>query len=993
MRNLLLTMMIALFSVSVSMGQGRVVTGTVTEADTGEPIPGANVIVKGTSSGSVTDLDGNFTVNVSSDDAVLLFSFVGFVSQEIPVGNQSAIDVALASDVTALSEVVVTGYGTQEKKEITSAVASVKEKDFNVGMVNNPAQLIQGKVAGLIITKPGGDPNDDYTIRLRGVSTFGANQEPLIVIDGFIGASLNSVDPADIASMDVLKDASAAAIYGTRGSSGVILITTKSGKKGRARVSYNGSVAFDMIDRTMKFMTADEYRQVPGAVDFGSDTDWLKEVTQTGVSQIHNLSLDGGSEKTQYRLSVNYRDIGSIGLNTGFEQINTRLNLSQKVLNDKGKFILNLSSTTRDAQLGSKDAFRYAVLSNPTMPVLYDGSDGLLNVGGYSERDVFDYFNPVSIAKQLQDDQKYSRLMGQLRFEYDLSDFVNGLRVSTTYSNQIEDQLRGKYAPSTLKFEDGNNNRGNAERFTEKKENSLWESTLDWVGDVGIVSVKGLLGYSYQSFYTENFYAGAGRMAADELGYNNLAAAEDFKNGLGDVRSYAEESELSAYFARVNLTADNTYFFSASVRREGSTRFGANNRWGWFPAVSAGVDVAQIVSIPVISQLKVRGSYGRTGALPQQVYVPLERSGPTGNFLNAGTWLPSYGPLSNPNPDLAWETTEETNFGLDFVTENGKWNGSFEYYTRNVSDLIALVDVTVPPNQFQETFVNIAKLETTGFEFLVNWNAVQKNNFNYSTTLNFSTFSTKIKSLTSGEFSFGNGGVLYRANMGAPGQNDTRLVRIKEGEPFGDLWGPVWDGTSLTTSGDAPGTPIFEDLDGSGGDYCNCEDDRTVIGNGLPDFSFGWNSSFQFGQGWDASLFFRGTFGHDLLNSYRAFYENTESTTVGTWNIVKTDAFNPDVKKAVVNSTHVEKASYVKLDNASIGYTFKLANNNTFNNLRLSLAGQNLFVITDYSGIDPEVRMQDLDDPENPDNLAPGIERRSTFFTTRTITFGVAVQF
>jgi TonB-linked SusC/RagA family outer membrane protein len=649
MRNLLLTMMIALFSVSVSMGQGRVVTGTVTEADTGEPIPGANVIVKGTSSGSVTDLDGNFTVNVSSDDAVLLFSFVGFVSQEIPVGNQSTIDVVLESDVTALSEVVVTGYGTQEKKEITSAVASVKEKDFNVGMVNNPAQLIQGKVAGLIITKPGGDPNDDYTIRLRGVSTFGANQEPLIVIDGFIGASLNSVDPADIASMDVLKDASAAAIYGTRGSSGVILITTKSGKKGRARVSYNGSVAFDMIDRTMKFMTADEYRQVPGAVDFGSDTDWLKEVTQTGVSQIHNLSLDGGSEKTQYRLSVNYRDIGSIGLNTGFEQINTRLNLSQKVLNDKGKFILNLSSTTRDAQLGSKDAFRYAVLSNPTMPVLYDGSDGLLNVGGYSERDVFDYFNPVSIAKQLQDDQKYSRLMGQLRFEYDLSDFVNGLRVSTTYSNQIEDQLRGKYAPSTLKFEDGNNNRGNAERFTEKKENSLWESTLDWVGDVGIVSVKGLLGYSYQSFYTENFYAGAGRMAADELGYNNLAAAEDFKNGLGDVRSYAEESELSAYFARVNLTADNTYFFSASVRREGSTRFGANNRWGWFPAVSAGVDVAQIVSIPVISQLKVRGSYGRTGALPQQVYVPLERSGPTGNFLNAGTWLPSYGPLSNSN--------------------------------------------------------------------------------------------------------------------------------------------------------------------------------------------------------------------------------------------------------------------------------------------------------------------------------------------------------
>lgn len=985
MRNLLLITMIALFSVSVSYGQGRVVTGTVTEADTGDPIPGANVVVKGTASGSVTDIDGKYSVNISDDEATLVYSFVGFVSQEIVVGNQSIIDVTLASDITALSEVVVTGYGTQEKKEITSSVASVKEEDFNVGMVNSPAQLIQGKVAGLTITKPGGNPNDDYTVRLRGVTTFGANQEPLVVIDGFIGASLSSVDPADIASMDVLKDGSAAAIYGTRGSSGVILITTKSGKKGRANIDYNGSVSFDNVDRSMNFMTPAEYRQVDGAVDLGSSTDWLDEVTQTGVSQVHNLSMAGGSDKTQYRASVNFRDVQGMAINTGFQQINGRLNLSQSALNDRAKFILNISQTTRESQYGYTDAFRYAILSNPTLPVKFDGTQGLTDIGGYAERDVFDYFNPVSIAEQNLNDGKDSRTMGQLRFEYDLGDLVNGLRFAMSYSAQIENDIRGQYYPKTSKYGDGFANSGNASRSTERRQNELFETTLDWIGTAGSTDITALLGYSYQDFFTEGFNMGGGQFLTDAFTYNNMGASQDFDNGLGDVGSYAYMSRLIAFFGRVNLNISDTYFLSVSARQEGSSRFGENNKWGLFPAASAAVDIAQLASVG-LANLKVRASYGRTGAIPGQSYLSLQRFGPQGNFFYNGAYVPSYGPVSNPNPDLAWETKDELDFGVDFVTENGRWSGTADYYIRTISDMILPVNVPVPPNLFQTTQVNIGELKTSGFEFLLEWKAVQNAGFNYTTNLNFSTFNTKIESLTSGNLSFGEGGVLYRAGMGSPGQNDTELVRVKQGEPLGDLWGPVWDGETL----DADGVPVFEDLNDDGS-FCDCDDDRTVIGNGLPDFTIGWNNTFSFGKGWDASLFFRGSFGHELLNSYRGFYENNESTTVGSWNIVKTDAYNPDVKKAVVNSQHVESASFLKLDNASIGYSFDMSNSAAFNKIRLFLAGQNLLTITNYSGVDPEVRYTDVEN--NNDALAPGIERRGTYFTARTITVGLNLSF
>ena len=468
---------------SVAWSQSKTVTGRVTSADDDSAIPGVNILEKGTSNGTVTDSEGNYSISVGAN-STLVYSFVGYASTEVVVGSQTTVNVSLTLDVTSLSEIVVTGYGTQEKKELTSSVSSIKAKDFNVGTVNDPAQLLQGKVAGLNIAKAGNDPNGTYNIRLRGIASFGANTEPLIVIDGVIGGSLNTVDPNDIASIDVLKDGSAAAIYGSRGGSGVILITTKSGKAGKMVVEYNGSFAVEQVANTIDVMTAEEYRNLPVQADirdFGASTDWFKEVTGTGYYQVHNLSLAGGAGGTTYRGSFNVRDAQGIAINSGFDQINGRFNLTQKALNDRATFTVNLSTNRKEAEYGFLESLRYAIISNPTMPVYNnepsaDSPIGGGEFGGYAERGIFDYYNPVSIAQQNKSDGTDSRLLYSLRAEYDFSDLLPGLRAAAFYSQQNESEIRGQYFAKTSKWT-GYNRNGLANRLTRQANNELFELT------------------------------------------------------------------------------------------------------------------------------------------------------------------------------------------------------------------------------------------------------------------------------------------------------------------------------------------------------------------------------------------------------------------------------------------------------------------------------------------------------------------------------------
>jgi TonB-linked SusC/RagA family outer membrane protein len=980
--------LLLVLAANVAYGQSKAVKGKVTSSDDGSSIPGVNIIEKGTSNGTVTDVDGNYSINVS-DGATLVFTFVGFTSQEIAVGTQTTISVAMSADVQSLTEVVVVGYGTQEKKEITSSVASVKAEDFNKGTVNNPMQLLQGKVAGLNISRAGGDPNGSFNVRLRGVGTIGANVEPLVVIDGVIGGSLSTVDPNDIASMDVLKDGSAAAIYGSRGGSGVILVTTKSGKSGRVMVDYNGSYAIENVANSIDVMTAEEYRQVPGHIDLGASTDWLDVVTRQGTAMVHNLSLSGGTPQTTYRASINVRNTEGVGIKSGFDQFNGRLNLSQKALKDRATITLNFSSTQKDAQEGNTASFNYAVLANPTMPV-YDNTltspTAGAAYGGYAERAIFDFFNPLSIVELNERDKKQSSLLVSLRGEYDFTDFIDGLRASAFYSAQEEEDLYGASNAKTSKF-GGRGGLGGAGRAVDKRYNELFETTVNYDKTFGAINAALLGGYSYQYFFNEGFGASGGNFLTDAFTYNNLGAALDFDNGLGDVYSYANSNKLVAFFGRLNLTFFDNFYLSASVRREGSSRFGANEKWGTFPAASAGVNLTNLFEIPAVNSLKLRASYGVTGTQPGNSYISLQRFGRTGSFFYNGAYGPSYGPISNPNPDLKWESKSEIDFGFDFAMLDSRLTGTFDWYQRTTKDMIVPVNVPVPPNLYSQTELNLGELRNSGFELSLNFAAITKPNFTWSVGGNVGTYDTEVISLKTpdGNSSIGEGGVLYRASMGAPGQSAVNLVRVKEGSPLGDLWGLVYNGVN----GD--GNYGYVDINGDGVISTDNDDDKTVIGNGLPTATVGFNNSFTF-KHFDLNIFLNGAFGHDLLNSYRGFYENNETTTVNNWNIVTTKYYDPSVTKANVNSHHVEKASFVRLNNASLGYNFPVNKGGLIRNFRIYVAGQNLFTITDYTGVDPEVRYMDTD-PEPDDGLASGIERRSTYFTTRTYTFGVNLGF
>jgi TonB-linked SusC/RagA family outer membrane protein len=979
----LLVFLLCLSLPSLTFAQDGEITGKVTDTESGEGIPGVSVIIKGTSRGAITDLDGSYSISAGSDD-VLAFSFLGYVTVEETVANRTVINVGLSPSIQALTEVVVVGYGTQERKEITSAVTSVKSENFNQGTVNDPRQLLQGKVAGLNIARPGGNPNGGFNMRLRGISSIGENAEPLVVIDGVIGGSLSTVDPNDIESMDVLKDGSAAAIYGTRGSAGVILVTTKTGKVGRTVVEFNSTMGVENVARTISVMNAKEYRAVPNSIDLGGNTNWLDEVTGTGLSFVNNLSLGGGTASTSYRVSINSRNVNGVGINSGFDQLNARLNLTQKALKDKAIFTVNLSNTTIDREFGNDNSFRYAIVSNPTIPVRSSLAQDV-QFGGYTERDIFDWFNPVSIAEQNISDGRDSKLLASIRGEYN---FTNKFRGAVFYASQRETDWRGSYSPKTAKFGGGFGRNGLATVQNNERLNELFETTLNYDENVGKVGMAFLAGYSFQKFFNQGNYTQAGNFLTDAFTYNNIGAALDLANGLSTVYTYANSNKLVAFFGRANFNLDDTYLLSLSARYEGSTRFGANNKWGLFPAISAGVNIANLIDMAGVTAMKFRASYGRTGTQPGESYLSLLRFGRQGNFFYNGQFVPSYGPVSNANPDLAWETKDEYNVGLDFVILNNRLDGAIDYYTRVTTGMILPINVPVPPNLFPTTQLNIGEMSNSGLEVMLNYKVIQKSDFRWSTGVNFSTLKTKLRSLSSGDLSFGE--VNYRSNFGSPGQNLTQLIRIQENGPLGQIWGPVLDGINEN------GSPRMKVIDGTALDangnpvYCNCNDDRAQLGTAYPTLNFGFNNSFKY-KNWDLNFFFRGSFGHYLINSYRGFYENTEGTTVQNYNIVNTKYYDENITKAEYNSSHVEKADFVVLDNATLGYNFKMSPGKAVGRIRTFISVQNPFMFTGYTGVDPEVRYGDSEAGGDP--LAPGIERRATYFTTTITTLGLNLTF
>lgn len=982
---------------SDSLAQERVtISGIVTDAEDGTPLPGVNITVPGSSEltdseiGTTTNMEGEYSLNVPEELNELNFSYIGYNTQTVEINNRTEINVELEQDLRLLDDVVVVGYGVQDRREITSSVASVDADQFNRGNINNTEQLIQGKVSGLEITRPGGDPNADFTMRLRGLSTIGANTEPLVVIDGVPGADFQSVDPNDVQSIEVLKDASAAAIYGTRGSSGVILVTTKSGTPGGDRgitVNYNGQLSNSFVANRYETLSAEEYRglqdQNISINDLGSSSDFWEEVTQQAYTQTHSMSVAGGDANTTYRVSGNFRDVQGIQKDTGNKRLNARLNLERRALNENLTLTGNFSITNREEDIGLGEVFRYATVFNPTAPIRNDDGTFFRPTG-------FDNFNPVALNEQAIYDVETNRYTLSMRGEYDFSDLIDGFSSSIFYSLENDDEFIGQYYSRNLPFR-GAGRSGLAIREEHTSQNELFETTINYRNSFEFMRVETVAGYSFQEFIDQGQGAEGGNFSSDAFTYNNFGFSRDFNEGLGDVYSYREESRLISFFGRTNLTFDNTYFLSGTFRHEGSTRFGEGNKWGNFFAVSGGIEITNLIEIPRADEFKFRLSYGEAGLLPPSVGLSQLRFIQGPSFLVEGEFVPSLGPDGNPNPDLAWERKKEINAGLDFSFLSDRFTGSLDYYNSSTEDLLLNFQVPVPPNLAPTTWVNIGEIQNEGFEALLNYLAVQGNNFSWTTSLTFSTNRAELVSLSSGDFEFGEQTLI--SNMGAPGLNDTDIIRVREGRPIGEIWGPEFAGISEN------GNWQFYDADGNvvSSEELTSDDDQ-VIGNGMPDFNIGFDNTFNF-RNFDFNMFWRGSFGHDLVNTYDVFYNNPE--IAGAFNISERAVDSPLREGNQFSSYHVEDASFMRLENVTLGYNFSLSDISAIRELRLYVTGNNLWTITDYNGVDPEVRYFDEGPTDNagftePDALAalaPGIERRNQWFTQTSVVFGINIGF
>lgn len=958
-------------------GPPKTVTGVVTDASSGAPLQGATVSVKNTATVTSSDADGKFSITVPSDDAVVDISYVGYVTLSLPVKGTNSLSVKLNKDINSLDEVVVVGYGTQKKGDLTSAVASVKQESFVKGFVRDAAQLIQGKVAGLSVSTSSGSPTAGTQIQLRGITTLNASTAPLVLIDGVPG-NLNSVSPEDIESIDVLKDGSAAAIYGTRGTNGVILITTRKIQGGgKSVVEYNTYASIQTIARRPRFLNAEEFRQFSKDgypfIDYGLNTDWFKEISRpTPFSQTHNLTFQGGNRQTSYTANINYRNWEGMFLKSVNRQLTLRADVNHSMLEGKVKVNLNVISRQRNDDGGFNSyVYRQSVIRNPTDSV-YDYQ------GNWKERNIYFYDNPLGYIMETlaRNQSQETRLSASVT-----ANIARGLNAKLLVANVKSESLSGfsetKKHVSTTK----NGRNGNASRSTSASEDNLLEFTLDYTKSFGKHRLVALAGYSYQDAQDEDFSVSNWDFPTDEYSYNRLQAGNALGRGEASMSSFQSSSKLIGFFGRINYNFSDKYLLSASVRREGSSKFGANHKWGTFPAISAAWRVKNesfLRDVKFIHDLKVRAGFGVTGIAPGSSYLSQTSLNYGTRFLDNGVWIQSLSPVRNPNPDLRWEKKEEVNFGIDLSILKGRLSTTIDIYKRTTRDMLYNYSVPVPPYLFNSILANVGVMENKGVEVLINYNAIQKKDFSWETSVNFSTNSNKLVSLSNNQFRT-TANFFTAGGTGEPVQDYTHRVDI--GGPIGNFHG------YRSVDIDANGLWIIEGADGKPKPYSQArQEDKKILGNGLPKYYAGWNNTVRY-KNWDLSVLMRGAFGFQILNFQRMFYENSQPQILGNYNVLLSAFDKVYGKTRLTNSQayvsyYVENGDYWKIDNITLGYNVNLKSNKYVKSLRIYASGLNMFTITGYKGIDPEV---------NRSGLAPGNDERDKYPTTRTFTLGALV--
>lgn len=958
-------------------------SGVIKDAN-GEPLIGVTVLEQGTSNGTVTDVNGRYTLKTTKPNAKLKVSYIGYESQIITPGQS----VTLSANDATLNEVVVVGYGTMRRKDVTSSITTVNAKDLDKGVYTDPAQMLQGKVAGLVISSSG-DPNGSSSITLRGSSSLreGEAMQPYYVIDGIPGMDISMVAPDDIESIDVLRDATATAIYGSKAANGVIIITTKKGAEGKTNVSYNGYVAFDNALKTLDMASAAELRASGEVVeDEGANTDWQDEVLRTGVSHNHNLSISGGNKQTKYIASLNYIDHDGVIRGTEMNRVNGRALITTKVLKDRLTLSAGINAMRgvhKGVPVGQRgesvlDAMNYY---SPTNPVRNeDGSWFKSDIGSQN-------YNPLSMINEDSNEFEWRRMQYIGKASLDI---IDGLVWNANYSYNSKQKVYSYYNSSLSQLPYGGT-KGKAHRDTRLGHDQTFETYLNY--DLTLAKVHKLslmAGYSWEErVNNDGFGVSVYNFYNDQLGFKNLAYG-NFINGMSDVDSGVEEIVRNiSFYGRANYSYDGKYLLQATVRRDGSSVFGANNRWGTFPSVSAAWNIAEesFMKDGIFDQLKLRAGYGVSGnALGFGAYSAYTLFGLNSgsSFTYNGVTYSKIEATQNGNKDLKWETTKMFNVGVDFAFLDSRLSGSIEFYSKKTSDLIWSYDVSTNIYPVGSMNANVGDITNTGIELTVNAVPVKTKDFTWQTTVNLAHNKNKVDKLSNKKFS-----VDYKdwgdPNIGGISSNG-EVERIKEGESLGTFWTYEWagynehgqstyyvhDATTGERTGEVTTTPEKKD--------------KTKVGCALPKVTYGWNNTLTYKK-WALTAFFQGNIGNKIMNATRAHYSNKALLSAGKnvlADALKDKYFTSDNTYYYPSDRYLENGSFFRLSTLSLAYTFDNLDG-WLKSVQVYGTAKNVFTITGYKGLDPDINLGGLE---------PGLDKRETFYPhTRSFIFGVKVNF
>ena len=970
----------------------RKVSGKVSDSS-GGALPGVTVVVKGTTNGTITDANGNYTIFKVPENSSLQFSFVGMKSQEISVGGKTSINVTLVDETVGIEEVVAVGYGVQRKSDLTGATNRLSEKDMIKTLASSPVEMIQGRVAGVNITQNSGEPGAGMTVRIRGASSIRSGQEPLYVVDGIpldnsnltpaggtaagygSGGSKNPlgfINPEDIESIDILKDASSTAIYGARGANGVVLVTTKKGKKGESTITFDSYLGVSTIRTKMDMLTADAFRaytRADGAklLDKGASTDWQNEIFRSALTQNHALGLSGGSDKSSYHLSLGYLDQQGIILNSGMKKLNGSIKLTQKAFNDKLLLTASLmASQQADARMpiteasGSGyegDLIITALKSNPTFPIY--NADGTYFQYTTAQR------NPVAMMNLVDDRTNTLRVVANMSAEYEI---IKGLKYKlnigldkATAERRVNQDNQLSYLP----------NHGQANINSLSATNKLIENYVTYATKFGDAhSFNFLLGHSYQNFSgTSNnlFVYGftvQGVKYTDNLGYGNFSSSVS--------SSSAYEREIQSFFGRVNYSLKDRYLLTFTMRRDGSSKFGANNKYGNFPSAALAWRVLEedfMKSVNLFSNLKVRLGWGLTGnqEIPDKISLMSVGTATNANLLSNGVLIPGITFNRTPNPDIKWETTNQVNFGIDFGFLKDRLSGTIDLFNKKTTDVLLEIASKDPaPTSTQWQNVPGLVIKNNGIEIGLTGVMINKPGVKWDATFNIASINNKVSGLVT---------PIQTGAASGQGLSGTFTQEIANDQPIGSFYGMVFEGF------DSKGLGIYK-KDASGAVV------KEFLGSALPDVTYSLSSSLKF-KSFDASMFWYGTRGNKVYNNtanalfLRGPLENSGNVRAD----IATNAESPSNSNAF-SSRFIEDGSFLRLANLTLGYTFNTKSIKWLSKFRVYATGNNLLLVTKYKGFDPEVNIN----ASNNNVPSLGVDY-STFPKSRTFTFGVSLQF